>query len=44
MQIAILLISAGPGGRCCHLVLHYGNRSEGLGLIPELSLEFGAIR
>ncbi len=40
MQIAILLISAGPGGRCCRLVPNYGNRSEGL--IPELSLIFCA--
>ncbi len=40
MQIAILLISAGPGGRCCRLVLNDGNRSEGL--VLELSLEFCA--
>ncbi len=40
MQIAILLISAGPGGRCCRLVPNYGNKSEGL--VPELSLGFCA--
>ena len=40
MQIAILLINAGPGGRCCHLAISCRNRSEGL--VPELSLIFCA--
>jgi len=36
--VRILLISAGPGGRCRHLTHCYWNRSEEL--IPELSQEF----
>ena len=38
--VRILRISIGVSGRCCHLVLSYGNRSEGL--VPELSPDFCA--
>ncbi|EHA63565.1 hypothetical protein Syn8016DRAFT_0606 [Synechococcus sp. WH 8016] len=40
MQIAIPLISAGPGGRCCQFALSCSNRSKEL--VPELSLAFCA--
>ena len=36
----MLPISAGISGRCCHLAIGRGKRSEGL--VPELSLVFCA--
>ena len=35
-----LMVNAGLGGRCCHLVLSCWNGPEGL--VPELSLEICA--